>query len=124
MTLKQQRFCEEYIKCGNATQAYKIAFGTKNEETARKNGSRLLTKADIQGILAQKNEEIANDAIADMQEVKEFWTSILRSKYAKTENRLKASEYIAKVNGAFVDKMQVGPDSVLTVNIGGDFDEC
>lgn len=125
MTLKQQRFCEEYIKCGNATQAYKIAYPTvKNDDVARKNGSRLLTNADIKEYIEQKNREISNSNIADMQEIKEFWTSILRDNREKSTDRLKASEFIAKTNGAFIDKVQLESDNILTININGEFDEC
>ena len=30
LTTKQRKFADEYIKSGNATQAYKLAYSTKN----------------------------------------------------------------------------------------------
>ncbi|MCW7460165.1 terminase small subunit [Leptospira bandrabouensis] len=46
---KHDEFALEYSLSLNATQAYKKVYGTKSDDTARKNGSRLLTNADIRG---------------------------------------------------------------------------
>lgn len=41
LTAKQEKFCQEYIKCLNKSKAYAIAYGRKNEtyEQIRDNGS-------------------------------------------------------------------------------------
>lgn len=44
---KHDEFALEYSLSLNATKAYKKVYGTSNDDTARKNGSRLLTNADI-----------------------------------------------------------------------------
>ena len=62
MTEKQKIFIKEYLKDFNGTRAYKEAYKCDNEDTARKNASRLLTKADIQ-------EEIATQADKMLEEL-------------------------------------------------------
>lgn len=58
MTDAQKRFCNEYLIDLNATRAYKVAYpNCKKDETARANSSRLLTKANIQGYIAEKQKE-------------------------------------------------------------------
>lgn len=58
MTDAQKRFCDEYLIDLNATRAYKVAYtNCKKDETARANGSRLLTKANIQIYVADKIKE-------------------------------------------------------------------
>lgn len=48
MTDAQKRFCEEYVLDFNATRAYKAVYpNCKTNDTARKLGSRLMTKVDI-----------------------------------------------------------------------------
>lgn len=55
MTDKQKMFCNEYLIDMNATRAYKVAYPScKKNETARANGSRLLTKANIQEYVSEK----------------------------------------------------------------------
>lgn len=108
MTENQKKFADEYIKCGNATKAYKIAYPkVKKDETAKAAASRLLTYVAVKEYIKDRNKEISNSRIADMQEVKEFWTAILRDRTEKAVDRLKASEFIARTNGAFLDKMEV-----------------
>lgn len=59
MTDAQKRFCDEYLIDLNATRAYKVAYpNCKKDDTARANSSRLLTKANIQEYIAEKQKEI------------------------------------------------------------------
>lgn len=56
MTENQKRFADEYLIDLNATRAYKVAYpNVKKDETARTNGSRLLTNANV---LKYVNERI------------------------------------------------------------------
>lgn len=59
MTNAQKRFCDEYLIDLNATRAYKVAYpNCKKDETARANSSRLLTIANIQEYISEKQIEI------------------------------------------------------------------
>lgn len=44
---KHRKFCEEYLKLWNATDAYQAAYPKSSRDSARRDGSRLLTNADI-----------------------------------------------------------------------------
>ena len=58
MTDKQKRFCDEYLIDLNATRAYKVAYpNCKKDETARANGSRLLTYANIKKYIEERMQE-------------------------------------------------------------------
>ena len=59
MTNAQKRFADEYLIDLNATRAYKVAYpNCKKDETARANSSRLLTNANIQNYISEKQKEI------------------------------------------------------------------
>ncbi|MBW4486026.1 MAG: terminase small subunit [Tildeniella torsiva UHER 1998/13D] len=62
LTDKQAAFCREYLLDGNATAAYQRAGYTASGEAARRNASRLLTKADTQRYLAQLRTETSQRA--------------------------------------------------------------
>lgn len=119
MTEKQKRFADEYIKSLNATEAYKIAYSSKNENTARKNGSRLLTNDDIQKYIQDQLEELQSDTIASSTEILENLTAILRSDIEQTKDRIKAAELIGKRYALWVDKQEQVIDSTLEINITG-----
>lgn len=58
MTKKQKIFADEYLIDLNATRAYKVAYpSVKKDETARVNGSRLLTNANVAKYIAERMQE-------------------------------------------------------------------
>nr|DAN97694.1 MAG TPA: Terminase small subunit [Caudoviricetes sp.] len=58
LTEKQKRFADEYLIDLNATRAYKAAYPScKKDETARANGSRLLTNANVASYVEQRMKE-------------------------------------------------------------------
>lgn len=104
LTEKQKKFCDYYIQSGNATEAAIKAGYSKR--TATETGYENLRKPHLAEYIATRNKALESDRIADMEEVKEFWTNTLRNKHNDYKDRLKASEYIAKTNGAFLDKVE------------------
>lgn len=134
LTQKQRRFIDEYIISGNATQAaIKAGYSKK---TARKIGQENLTKPDIKAAIDKRNAEIRSEKTADMTEVMEYLTSVMRGEqtesvatakgvYSNVEvsakDRIKAAELIGKRNGAWTDKKEISGD--LSIDIGmGDYD--
>lgn len=112
MNQRKRAFCEAYLVSGNATDAaIKAGYSTR---TARSIGQRLLTNVDIQEYLEQRNQEISETNTAQIEEIREFWTSIMRDCKSKTADRLKASELLAKTYGAFSGHI-VGEMSVSAV---------
>ena len=107
MNARQERFCLEYAASGNATQAA-IAAGY-SPKTARSQGQRLLTNADIKARIEELQQEIRRERIADIDAIQTFWTDILRDTGEKTADRLKASELLARSRGAFL-KHEAGRD--------------
>lgn len=104
---RQKKFAEAYSKSGNGTEAYKAAYPKVKETTARINASKLLANANIQQYLKELNHESKTNKIAEIQEVKEFWTTIMRDKKEKTPDRIKASELLAKTAGAFIENVNL-----------------
>ena len=142
LTAKQQKFCDEYLIDCNAGRAYKEAYPSiKSDETARANGSRLLTNANVKKYIDGQLEKIHTEKTADAAEVMEYLTSVMRGESssevvvvegvgegcsrAKTmekapdeRERLKAAELIGKRYGIFTDK--VGVEGVIPVVIAGE----
>ena len=128
---KHERFCQEYAKSLNATESYKKSgFKSKNEESIRRMGSKLLSRVDIKQRIRELTEPLDNKAIADIQEIQEMLTKTMRgemtedrvvvegcgdgiseAKIVKTEiqpkDRLKAAETLAKMQGGFDNRVNV-----------------
>lgn len=118
MTLRQKKFCDEYIICGNATEAaIKAGYSPK---TAKSIGQRLLTYVTVRSYIDQRLEEINSEKIADAEEVLRYLTSVMRGEHTEeipilcgdgvqeltakevgAKERLKAAEMLGKVTGLF-----------------------
>lgn len=58
MTKKQRIFADEYLIDLNATRAYRVAYpSVKKDETARANGSRMLTNANVAEYITERMQE-------------------------------------------------------------------
>lgn len=141
MTENQKRFCDEYLIDCNATRAYKTVYkNIKNDGVARRNGSRLLTNADIKKYIDARMEELHNEKTADAQEVIEYLSAVLRGEStaqeivvvgtgdgcskAKTvekapseKERLKAAELLGKRYALFTDRVDMDTDMDLNITI-------
>lgn len=76
LTPKQKAFADEYLICGNATEAAKKA-GYK-EKAAYAMGAENLKKPQISAYIAERQKQIEDSRIADVKEVMEFYSSVLR----------------------------------------------
>ena len=83
---RQKRFCDEYLVCGNATQAaIRAGYSQKTAEKAsdwinaegqEKPSSKF--KAELRAYIDEQLEQLHNEKIADAKEVLEYLTKVLR----------------------------------------------
>jgi phage terminase small subunit len=107
MDERQKKFADLYIQTGNASESYQRAGYKAKGNVAEASASRLLRNVKVIEYIKERNKQLENDRIANMEEVKTFWTNTMRSDEADLKDRLKASEYIAKTNAAFIEKQQI-----------------
>lgn len=105
LTLKQKKFADEYIISGNIEQsAIKAGYSKKY---ARGRSFELLANVGIKKYIDERQKELDKAKIATMEEIQEFWANTVRNPQEDMKNRLKASEYIAKTKGAFLEKQEI-----------------
>lgn len=76
LTQRQLWFVQEYMKTNNITQsAIKAGYSPK---TASVQGSRLLKTVKVANYIEAINERLESEKIADIQEVMEYLTSVMR----------------------------------------------
>lgn len=104
---QQKKFADLYIASGNAKQAYIEAGYKARDNVAEASASRLLRNVKVTTYIEERNKDLESDRISDMEEVKQFWSETMRNAEVELKDRLKASEYIAKTNAAFIEKREV-----------------
>lgn len=147
LTIKQQRFADEYIISGNATEAaIKAGYSKK---TANVIGVENLIKPNIKTYIDERLKELSDKKIANQQEVLEYLTSVLRGesssevvviegqgegvskakpmqKAPDEKERLKAAELLGKRMGLFKEKVELSTDepskklSDILAQLGGE----
>jgi phage terminase small subunit len=114
LTPKQKAFCEYYAaNGGNGTQAAIDAGYSDN--VAGQQGAENLKKPEIKEYIAELANPTENKRIANANEIKEFWSSVMREDAEKMNDRLKASELLAKSGGMFIDRVEIKETSMTDV---------
>lgn len=142
LTEKQKLFCENYLMTMNAVDAYLAVYkNCKSRGNASKHASRLLALPHIRAYVDTCLEKAHSNKVADIQEVMEYLTSVMRgetsaeevmvvgtgegcsepckvSKAPSEKERLKAAELIGKRYALFTgsDTKEDDSDSVVIVN--------
>ena len=143
LNVRQESFCLHYAKTGNATESYKQAgFEAKTAKAIYANANRLLKNDKVQARLKELADEMASDKIANIKEIQERLTRILRmeetedqvvvegngdgcsdarivKKRPALKDVIKAGETLGKMQGAFDSKIQVE----MTVPVFGGEDQ-
>nr|WP_264464604.1 terminase small subunit [Streptococcus oralis] len=123
MTLKQQRFADEYIISGNATgAAVKAGYSSKYANT---NASKLLQNTAIKSYIDERLAQLASEKIATQEEVLTYLTSVMRGETQEqtlisigelgqtitdidvgAKDRIKAAELLGKRHRLWTDKVE------------------
>ena len=124
MTLKQQRFADEYIITGNATQAaIKAGYSKK---TAKVIANENLTKPYIKKYIDERLAQLESEKIASQQQVLSYLSSVMRGEMTEqtlrsvgesgqviaeidvgAKDRIKAAELLGKRYKLWTDKSEV-----------------
>lgn len=124
MTLKQQRFADEYIITGNATQsAIKAGYSKK---TARAIANENLMKPYIKEYIDERLAKLESEKIATQEEVLQYLTSVMRGEKTEpllvldgegtqkviqavpsVQSRTRAAELLGKRYGTFTDRVDI-----------------
>ena len=131
LNVKQEAFCLHYARTGNATESYKAAgYEAKTANAIYANANRLIKNDKVQARLQELATEIESSKIANIKEIQERLTSIMRmeqqeevvmtkgtgegcseikhvSKAPSLKDVIKAAETLAKMQGGFDNKINV-----------------
>lgn len=82
LTPKQKKFCDEYIKSGNAKNAAKKA--GYSPRTAYSIGNENLKKPELKSYIEKQMKQLESEKIAGAREVLEYLTSVVRGEQTES----------------------------------------
>ena len=129
MTDRQKRFCDEYlVDCNAAGAARRSGYSPDS-------ANKLMKQPEVQEYIEEQMEAIHNEKIADVKEISEYLTAVMRgscgeqtktsisdSKETTTyitvsaKERLKAAELMGKRYGLFKEKTEVTVNPAVIIN--------
>lgn len=111
LNARDKKFADEYIRTGKIIEsAIKAGFA---ESTARDRAAEWLNpnsksaKTSVLEYINEINKKIEKEKIADAKEIQEFWTKTFRDEEVEMKDRIKTSELLAKVQGAFIENINL-----------------
>ena len=113
LTPKQEAFAQAYVETGNACEAYRQAYSTKNmsQRALEVEASRLLQHPevslrlkDMQKASAEKHE-ITVDKLTQM--TLDAYALAMKDDNAQTSAAVKAAEFLGKLHGLVIDKKEI-----------------
>lgn len=120
LTDKQLLFATEYIKTANATHAALKAGYSEN--SARQQGSRLLSNANVSQYIQSHMEKKNKSTIATADEVLEYLTKVMNGEEkdafgldTSIADRTKAAELLGKRHMLFTEKVKL--DAEIEIDI-------
>ena len=118
LTPKQEAFCHEYIKTGNASEAYRRAYNTKKmkSRTITERASRLLKEYNISTTLVSLRKKIEDKGILSFKEIQKMLSD--RAKEELNSDGLKSIDILNKMAGHYeANNEQLKPDAVTEIKV-------
>lgn len=106
MTDRQEKFCIEFSRCGNATEAYKAAgYKPTSDAAARAHAARLVANGSVQERIAELRGKAEDEKIMDAKERRIILSEIAKS--GKPIVAIKAIDTLNKMDGVYIQKTQL-----------------
>lgn len=102
---RRRRFCIEYLKTLNASEAARRA-GYKTRANVA--GQRLMINADIKAFISKAiNERLEADKESVKARVLGLWDNVSQDSEQNVRDRIKASELLAKYAGLLTERVEI-----------------
>lgn len=145
LTPKKNKFAEEFVKCGNQSEAYRRAYNCKNmkPETVTEAASKLMQDYDVSTRVKELQARIEKKNVLSAQQLQEELTRYIldekeeecivieansdksstarkMTKKVQPKDKLKAIELLCKLAGYNVEKGEI--TAPVTINFNRNYD--
>lgn len=145
LTPKKKKFADEFIKCGNQSEAYRRAYNCKNmkPETVTEAASKLMQDYDVYTRVQELQARIEKKNILSAQQLQEELTRYIldekeeecivieansdksstarrMTKKVQPKDKLKAIELLCKLAGYNIEKGEI--NAPITINFNRNYD--
>jgi phage terminase small subunit len=118
LTIKQEKFCQEYVKTGNASEAYRRAYsaGKMTAKSITETAAQLMTNlnvssrvSELKAKTAERNEITVDDLVAELEEARK-----LAKETEQTSSMVSATMGKGKLLGMIIDRKEITVHSQIS----------
>jgi len=130
LTPKQERFAQEYLATGNASEAYRRAYNAEKMKPAvvKVKACELLKNGNVAVTVEDLREASTTELVATVIKRKEFLTRIINGEEMdvgmhgqkikpKLATRIKASDQLNQMEGVYITKIEAKQASIVELVI-------
>ena len=116
LTPKQEKFCLKFVESGNATEAYKYSYSTKNmkDKTVNNRAYELLQKGEIEGRISKLRKELKERALLTLDDVLKELSKIAMGEKIDS-HKMKALELLGKHLGLYQTNINLKTNNIPTI---------
>lgn len=103
LTMKQEKFCNEYVKTGNAIESYLTAYDSNSRTAARIESSKLLQRDDITEYIQTLTKPLQNKAINEREKKRQILWSFIEDINIDNSDRLRAMDLLNKMDAEYIN---------------------
>ena len=107
LTPKQEAFCLAYAVSGNATEAYKKAYGASSDNAAAANSARLIRNDKIRRRLDELKNETNTPKVLSIQQRKEILSQFVTDDESSKMVKLKSIDLLNKMDSVYIQKQEI-----------------
>ncbi len=108
MTKRQEKFCLEYARCGNATEAYRNAgYSTSTPASAWVSACKLLRNPKVKERIDELSRKMKSAKMMDIAERRERLAEIARDEESTKQDVIKAIDTLNKMDGAYLNRTEI-----------------
>jgi phage terminase small subunit len=117
ITDKQEKYCQYRMQGMSQRQAYKKAYpnNKQSDEAIDIQASRLEKNGKVKARLQELREKVQKKGILTVQQILELLTKDAQSGELKAQDRHRAMDMILKVNGAYVQNLNMNANVDMKV---------
>lgn len=105
LNMRQRRFAEFYVQCGNAGRAAELAGYA--ERFAAQNADKLLKNTNIAEYITQLVEKMKDERILAAKDRQVILSDIARDEESEPVDRIRAIDTLNKMTGEYLSKVEV-----------------
>lgn len=103
LTMKQQKFCHEYVRTGNAVESYMTAYDCESYNAARQESNKFLKRDDFTQYIQALTRPTINKIENEREKKRRWLWDMIENTNIDESDRLRAMDILNKMDQEYIN---------------------